>query len=123
MIHFGSACQVATQSHCDGAGCYFCQPRYPDQMVLALGYGAAEAGGQGKGNGEAVGHTDDDVGEAGRTLHVLLFVSMVCVMAIRGRMVCRVCVGPGMGPPPGRFVTLHMFVILRLVGSCPHISS
>src|ERR1700754_4225154 len=107
MIHFGSACQVATQSHCDGAGCYFCQPCYPDQMVLALGYGTGEAG----------GHTDDDVGEDGRTLHVLLFVSMMRVMSIRVRMLCRLCAIPGMCVIPG------MCAIPGLVGSCTHISS
>src|ERR1700744_1378579 len=106
MIHFGSACQVATQTHCYGAGCYFCQSGDPDQMVLARGYGAAEAGSQGKGNGEAVGHTDDDVGEDGRALHMLFFVSMLCVMSIRMPMLCS-----------------RLRVILRLVGSCTHISS
>ena len=61
-----------------------CQPGYPDQMVLALGHGAAEAGGQGKGNGQTVGHTDDDVGEDGRTLHVLLFVSCMVRLVASG---------------------------------------
>ena len=59
--------QVAAQSHGNRPGRNFRESRGNHQAcgVGARGEGARNAGGQGKGNGKAVGHTDHDVADRG----------------------------------------------------------
>lgn len=82
MLPLGIRGQVRTEAHADHAAAELGQAAHDDDLGVAE---RAEAGGQGKGHGQAVGEANDDVAHDGVVLtHVLLDVR-----ALRGRLARR----------------------------------
>src|ERR1700733_5634011 len=77
VLGVATGCEVAAETHGDGAGGDLGQAGEDDDVGGADGSG--EAGGEGEGNGEAVGEADDDVADGLGGLEVGFDVGVVGV--------------------------------------------
>ena len=85
--------EIAAETHGDGAGGDLGQAREDDQM--RGGDGARETGGQGEGDGEAIGEADHDVADGLAGLEVLFLMGVGLVRVRRVKMRLRRRCGQG----------------------------